>query len=89
MDFQQLEETNEFESYVNNKTPHESYCFSPRIAKTFDEVYKNINKLPKYALVYIGFNSFCSVVHFYRSSKDIVYIFLIGMNGIEEHYLLD
>ncbi len=89
MNYQQLEETNDFESYINNTELKNIYCFSPKIYEAFDETKKNINELPKYALVYIGNDSFASCVYFYRCSKNIVYIFLIGMDGIQEHYLLD
>jgi len=88
MEFNQLEQTNIFEEHITNNNPCEIYAFSPRIYSVFNEVSRNIENLPKYALAYIGNDSFSYTVHFYKCSNDIVYIFLIGMDGIKEHYLL-
>ena len=85
---EQLEEINIFEQHIINSMPSKIYAFSPKIYNTFNDVSQNINNLPKYSLVYIGNDSFFSAVYFYRCSKNIVHIFLIGINGIQEHYLL-
>lgn len=88
MDFEQLDKTNIFEDYINNENPSKKCAFSPRIHKVFNEVSANINNIPMYTLVYIGFDSFSHTVYFYKCSKNITYIFMIGIDGIKEYYLL-
>lgn len=86
--FNNFDENNEFETYIMNNEPSETYAFSPKIHNFFDKVSKNTNILPIYSLTYIGNDSFFSSVYFYKCSKDIVYIFLVSHNGIQEFYLL-
>jgi hypothetical protein len=81
--FDNLDKNNQFESYIINNKPSETYAFSPKIYNFFDEVSKNTDILPTYSLTYIGNDSFFSSVYFYKCSNNIVYIFLVSHNGIQ------
>ena len=88
MNFELYEENNIYETFIHDTKPTKTYAFSPKIYPVFDKVCEVIDTMPKKSSIYIGANGFYSSVYFYKCSKGIVYIFLVGIDGIIEYYLL-
>lgn len=76
-----LKQNNKFENLIANKAiKFKPYPLSPKIDKNAKKILPKIRNMENNTLKYIGANSAYESVHLYKSSTNLIYLFVIDID---------